>query len=199
MLQQDGVDFGRVDVHPAGDDEVGGAVGQEQEALVVHVAHVAQGEVVAPEGVGRSSRRRRSSRTCWRPGPAGRPGRSRPGPPSLPSSSATLTWSAQHRAADRAGVGQPRRRVDQRAQPLGGGVVLDHDRAQPLDEPLLDARPGRARRRGSRSAATRGRTSCRTSSGRASRRWNMVGTMWVWVMPCSLDEAQRLGRDPSAP
>ena len=24
----------------------------------------------------------------------------------------------------------------------------------------------------------------RVSSGRASRRWNIVGTMWVWVMPC---------------
>ena len=24
----------------------------------------------------------------------------------------------------------------------------------------------------------------RTSSGRASMRWNMVGTMWVWVIPC---------------
>ena len=48
VLEQHRVDLGRVDVHAAGDDEVGGAVGEEQVAVVVEVADVAEGEVVAP-------------------------------------------------------------------------------------------------------------------------------------------------------
>src|SRR5947207_2112079 len=45
MLEQRGVHLGRVDVHTARDDEVGGAVGEEQETVVVEIAQVAEREV----------------------------------------------------------------------------------------------------------------------------------------------------------
>src|SRR5207248_8971987 len=45
MLEQYGVDLRRVDVDAARDDEVGAAVGEEEIALVVETADVAQGEV----------------------------------------------------------------------------------------------------------------------------------------------------------
>ena len=50
MGEEHGVDLGRVDVHAAGDDEVGGAVGEEEEAVVVDAADVAEGEEVAAVG-----------------------------------------------------------------------------------------------------------------------------------------------------
>src|SRR5579872_2040605 len=44
------LDLGRVDVHAPGDDEVAAAVGQEQVAVVVEVAEVADGEVALAPG-----------------------------------------------------------------------------------------------------------------------------------------------------
>ena len=44
---QDVVDFLRVDVDAAGDDQLGGAAGEEEIAVGVEIAHVADGEVVA--------------------------------------------------------------------------------------------------------------------------------------------------------
>ena len=55
VLEQDRVDLGRIDVHAAGDDQVGAAVGEEQVAVVVEVADVAEREVVAAERRLRSS------------------------------------------------------------------------------------------------------------------------------------------------
>ena len=50
VLEQHGVDLGRVDVHAAGDDQVGRAVGEEQEPVLVDAADVAEREVVAAIG-----------------------------------------------------------------------------------------------------------------------------------------------------
>ena len=50
VREQHRVDLPRVDVHAAGDDQVRGAVGEEEEAVVVEVAHVAEGEVLASVG-----------------------------------------------------------------------------------------------------------------------------------------------------
>ena len=50
VLEEHGVDLGRVDVHAARNDQIGTAVGQEQVAVMVHVAHVAEGEVLPPVG-----------------------------------------------------------------------------------------------------------------------------------------------------
>ena len=47
MAEQHRLDLGRIDVHAAGDDEVGAAVGEEEVAVVVDVADVAEREVVA--------------------------------------------------------------------------------------------------------------------------------------------------------
>jgi hypothetical protein len=44
------LDLGRVDVDAAGDDEVGAAVGEEQPAVVVEVADVAEGVPLALVG-----------------------------------------------------------------------------------------------------------------------------------------------------
>ena len=54
--EQHRLDLGRIDVHAAADDEVGAAVGEEEVAVLVDVADVAEREVVA------AGRRRRSSR-----------------------------------------------------------------------------------------------------------------------------------------
>ncbi len=39
-----GFDLLRLDIDPAGDDALGGAAGEEQIAVLVHIAHVADGE-----------------------------------------------------------------------------------------------------------------------------------------------------------
>src|SRR5262245_38000678 len=49
MFEEHCVDLSRVDVHTAGNDEVRAAVGEEEVAVVVHVADVAECEIVAPE------------------------------------------------------------------------------------------------------------------------------------------------------
>ena len=126
-LEQHGVDLGRVDVDAAGDDEVGGAVGEEQAALVVDVAHVAEGEVVAHVAssavfglvleVVEAARSAGALRQTVPTSPAAAGcavlvADDAPGPPGRP--------------AHGAGVGQPRGAVDERAHALGGGVVLQH-------------------------------------------------------------------------
>ncbi len=52
MAEQRGLDLGRIDVHAAGDDEVRAAVGEEEVAVVVDVADVAEGEVRLPVRAG---------------------------------------------------------------------------------------------------------------------------------------------------
>ena len=183
VLQEHGVDLGRVDVHAARDDEVGGAVGEVEVSLVVHVAHVAQCEVVAAERPGRLLRvavvvelrcggRLQEDQADLARGEvvAGLVGH--------------LDQSRGHGPADGAGMGQPGPGVDEGPETLRRGVVLDHDGAEPLDEALLD-RDG-TRRRAVDHEAQRGDVEALAASrrGRASRRWNIVGTMWVCVMPC---------------
>ena len=50
VAEQHGLDLGRIDVHAAADDEVRAAIGEEEVAVVVDVADVAEGEVVAAVG-----------------------------------------------------------------------------------------------------------------------------------------------------
>jgi hypothetical protein len=47
MTQQHGIYLGRIDVDPAGDDQVRAPVGEVQVAVLVDVTHVTQGEEVA--------------------------------------------------------------------------------------------------------------------------------------------------------
>ena len=142
----------RVDVHPARDDHVGLAVGQVQVTLGVDIADITER------------------------GPAQRMGRARSlgrivvvleGPAIGEVDRAALTLRQQrarlvvadlqladHRATDRALVGQPLRRVRYRhAVALGAGVVLPDHRAPPGDHLLLDRH--RARRGGVDRAAQR--------------------------------------------
>ena len=43
MLEQDGLDLGRIDVHPAADDQVRAAIGEEEIAIGVDVARRRRG------------------------------------------------------------------------------------------------------------------------------------------------------------
>src|SRR5690349_13093680 len=53
MLDQDVVDLSWVDVHARRDDEVGAAIGEEEESVLVDEAHVAEREVLAAVRGGR--------------------------------------------------------------------------------------------------------------------------------------------------
>ena len=137
MAEQHGLDLGRIDVDAAADDQVGAAVGEEQVAVVVDVADVAEREVVAPVGARRSSRAPCSTRSGWPPAPSGRRCRSCPARPRLPSSSRIRTWSGGFTLPTVPGFVSHSVGADERARALGRGVVLAHDRAEPLDQPLL--------------------------------------------------------------
>ena len=89
-------------------------------------------------------------------------------------------------------MGEPLLRVAEReAVGLGGAVVLDDDRAPPLDHLLLHRH--RARRRGVDDDSSDDRSAAaRTSSGSLSSRENIVGTICECVMRCSRDEIEEL-------
>jgi hypothetical protein len=53
MRDQELLDFGGVDVHTAGNDQVGAAVEQEQVAVLVEVSDVADGGEISPAARGR--------------------------------------------------------------------------------------------------------------------------------------------------
>jgi hypothetical protein len=143
VLEQHGVHLGREDVHAARDDHLGGAPGQEQVAVLVEVAHVAQREEAAavggvgllavPEvleatGLGRLD--------VDRPHPVGRH--------ALAVVVPDLDHGPGRRAADAARLAQPVLGADEGAAAFGRGVVLPDDRAEPLDDRALDGN----RRRG---------------------------------------------------
>ena len=138
-----------VDVHPAGDDHECLAVGEVEPPVVVEVAQVAGGAPVVVLRVARGARLLGVVVVGeQRPVVAFEVDRAHPargqqltgvriGDPHL----------AEPRAADRAGVFQPLRRVEERdADGLGGRVVLVDHRAPPVDHRPLDV--DRARRRG---------------------------------------------------
>ena len=137
VFEQHRVDLGGVDVHATRDDEVRAAVGEEEEAVLIEVPEVAEGEVVAPErrlGLGLVAVVLEL------------PERRRP-QPHLPH---RVGWERvgvfvahdhllrRRGLADRPRLREPGVRVHDRARALGRRVVLPHDRAEPLDEPLLD-------------------------------------------------------------
>ena len=135
VLEQHGVDLGGVDVHAAGDDEVGRTIGEEEEAVLVDPADVAEGEVVA--AIGGSGLLLVAE--VLEPRLAGRLD---PDEPFLVGAQ-PLTLGVAHVEVDRVGtpdgarLGEPGRAVDPGAIALGGRVVLVDDRAEPLDDPLL--------------------------------------------------------------
>ena len=191
--------LGRVEVHPAGHDHVGDPVGDEDVAVGVDVADVAEGEDARCEiGLGRLLR----VGVVARAAPVGR---AEPEDADLAGRHRLVLLvedddlERRARAADRAAVREPLGRVDaaQRAA-LAAAVGLDEDRAEPLDHRQLGV--GRAGRAGlaDQLQAGRRRTSPRTSAGRASRRCRWVGTITDEVTPVRLDQAQhRLGVEPA--
>ena len=139
------LDLARVDVHAARDDHVRHAVGEEQVALVVDVADVAE-RASSPRSSQASavfslspwySKRCDDSNQIWPASPSGS---------SLPSSSTTCD-GAEQRLADRTRVREPVLGADvAEAAALAARVVLVQDRAEPLDRAALHV--GRARRGG---------------------------------------------------
>ena len=138
-----------VDVHPAGNDHERLAVGEVEPPVLVEVAEVAGGAPVVVLRVARGARLLGVVVVGeQRPVVAFEVDRAHPargqqltgvriGDPHL----------AEPRAADRARVFQPLRRVEERdADALGGRVVLADHRAPPVDHRPLDV--DRARRRG---------------------------------------------------
>ena len=101
--------------------------------------------------------------------------------------------------ADGARLAQPLLRAHERARPFGRGVVLPHDRAEPLDQPLLHLDRARRGAVQDEDRATRCRSARFTSSGSESSRWNIVGTMCVCVMPCCSMSRERLAPPTSRP
>ena len=145
-VEQHALDLGRVDVDAARDDHVDLAVAEEQVAVVVEVADVADGEEAgrgAPSSVfSLSLWYSKSACAALHVDGAGRaraaarcPRRRRSG--SRRSAQALPTVP---------GFLQPLLRRDERAAALGGGVVLVDRVAPPVDHAPLDV--GRAGRRG---------------------------------------------------
>ena len=135
MLEQHRVDLGGIDVHAAGDDEVGGAVGEEEEAVLVDAADVAEGEVVASVGAVGLVRVAEVLE-------AGGAGALDPHEPLLAHGEGPALLVAHVEVgriglADGARLLLPRDRVDDGAGTLGGAVVLPHHRTPPVEHPLL--------------------------------------------------------------
>ena len=140
------LDLGRVDVHAPGDDHVALAVAEEQEAVLVEVADVADGEepvgVVVLVGLGLVALVLEVLAAHLHPDGARAPRRR----PALPSSSVIFSSEIGPRAADRARVLEPVLGGGGRAAALGGAVVLPDHRAPPVEHLLLHV--DRARRGG---------------------------------------------------
>ena len=189
------LDLGRIDVDAARDDHVDLAVAEEQVAVVVEVADVADGEEARRGGSSSVF-----SLSLWysKSAVAERhvdgAGLARRQLVAVVVEDADL--GARPGAADgaRASAATPRRH--ERAAALAGRVVLV-DRPGPTTRACgASRRPGTARRRGPCGAATTRRSARFTSSGSASRRWNCVGTMWLVVTRYRSIELQHALRRP---
>ncbi len=138
-----GLDLGRVDVHPARDDHVAAPVAQEQVAVGVQVADVADGEQLARPRRPRLllvlviGERRRAHLHVDQALLAGRYLVVRP--------VEHVHLRALPRQADRPRLAQPLFRRDEGPAALGRRVVLDDDRSQPVDHLPFDLRRARCR------------------------------------------------------
>ena len=145
MADQHRLDLGRIDVHAAADDEVRAAVGEEEVAVVVDVADVAEREVVAAVGavglLGRLVVLEAAGRRRLQVDGADRARRDLG---AVVVEDADVVGRVD--LADGARLRQPLRRAAPSVpDAFGRRVVLPHDRPEPLDEPLLHV--DRARRR----------------------------------------------------
>ena len=178
VREQHALDLGRVDVHAARDDHVGLAVAEEQVAVLVEVADVADGEEACRGGSGSVLSSSLSTRS--RPSPcACRRCRSRRRGSSLPSSSRMHDLARSATALPTVpGLLEPLLGGDDRAAALGGGVVLVRSTGPHHSSicRLTSSGHGAAAWTMCRSDDTS--YFARTSSGSASSRWNCVGTMW---------------------
>ena len=123
VRQEHAFDLGRIDVDAARDDHVDLAVAQEQVAVLVEVADVADGE----EPVRAGSRSVFSASSLYSKLPVASDMYTvpiSPGGSSLPSSSRIADLRARPRLADRAGLLEPLLGGDDRAAALGRRVVL---------------------------------------------------------------------------
>ena len=142
MSEQHGLDLRRVDVDAAADDDVGAPVAQVEETLLVEVADVAKGEPAVADRAGGLVRIVLvvEGAAVVEPDLAldtdGRPVR---------LVVAELQTETIAGLADRAGVGQPGRRIDADAAALGAAVELVEHRAQPLDHRPLGVGGDRGR------------------------------------------------------
>ena len=185
MREEHLLDLARVDVHAAADHHVGRTVGEEQVAVVVEVADVADGErAVAPRLLGLLGRRRGSGSARHPAAGCRSSRRARRG--TVPVVVDDPDLDAGPRQPDTPGPCEPLARTDARRAAFARAVQLpDLGGRQRGDDPSLHVRPGTAPRRARSSAGSTGRTSPRSSSGTSRMRMKCAGVMKLSVTRCA--------------
>ena len=136
MLNERAFDLGRVDVEATHDDHVVGPIVEEQEAVVVEVTDIADGEeIVEPCGLGLLVVALVLELLATAHLHVHGAGLERRQPVAVLVDDDHLR--DRPRLADRAGLGHPLGRSDIRAAALGSGVVLPDRVAPPFDHLLL--------------------------------------------------------------
>ena len=96
-----------------------------------------------------------------------------------------MIWSSGYGLPTVPGLAQPGRRRRRACPRPRSTRSTRRSRGRTTRSSPASPGPGRARRRARRSATTSRRGARASSSSSASRRWNIVGTMWVCVTRCA--------------